>query len=135
MISRTPMTTKIRAGKKVFALIADLSSIAEGTFPVTHPSWSLQLLLMKRKRGHVVGKHMHKKISKVTRQPQEAIVVMKGAIEASIFDRKGTFIAKKKIVAGQCLLLLDGAHEITFLKDALIYAFKDGPYVDDKIPL
>jgi len=129
------MVTKIKSGNKIFALLIDLSSIKEGTFPVTNPSWPLQLLLMKRKRGHVVVKHMHKKIRKVTQQPQEAIVVMKGVVEASIFDRKGKIIAKKNISSGQCLFIVDGGHEIKIIKNALIYAFKDGPYVDDKIPL
>ncbi len=127
------MVTKIKSGNKIFALLIDLSSIKEGTFPVTNPSWPLQLLLMKRKRGHVVVKHMHKKIRKVTQQPQEAIVVMKGVVEASIFDRKGKIIAKKNVSSGQCLLILDGAHEIKITKNALIYAFKDGPYMDDKV--
>lgn len=127
------MITKIKSGKKIFALVFDLASMKEGTFPVTDSSWPLQLLLMKRKQGHVVAKHLHKKIRKVTKQPQEAIVVMKGAIEASIFDRKGKFIAKKNISSGKCLLVVDGAHEIKITKNALMYAFKDGPYVDDKI--
>ncbi len=126
------MITKIKSGNKIFALVFDLSSIKEGAFPVTDPSWSLQVLLMKRKQGHVVAKHMHKKIRKVTKQPQEAVVVIKGAIEASIFDRKGKIIAKKNILAGQCLLIVDGAHEIKITKNSLIYAFKDGPYLDDK---
>lgn len=127
------MITEIKSGNKIFALVFDLSSIKEGTFPVTDPSWPLQLLLMKRRRGHVVAKHTHKKIRKISQQPQEAIVVIKGSIQASIFDRKGKIIAKKNISAGQCLLMVDGAHEVKITKNALIYAFKDGPYVDDKI--
>lgn len=127
------MITEIKTGDIVLALIIDISSIKEGTFPVTDSSWSLQLLLMRRKRGHVVVKHMHKKIQKISNQPQEAIVVVRGAIEASIFDRMGKIIAKRKISTGQCLLLVDGGHEIKILKNALIYAFKDGPYVEDKI--
>lgn len=129
------MITEIKLKNKVFAVILDVSDIKEGTFPTTNPSWSIQMLLMKRKSGHIVPKHMHKKILKTTKQPQEAIVVIKGSIQASIFDRKGTIIAKKNVTAGQCLLIVDGAHEVKITKDALIYAFKDGPYVDDKIIL
>lgn len=129
------MVTEIKSGNKILALIFDLSTIKEGSFPVTDSSWPLQLLLMKRKKGHVVAKHMHKKISKISKQPQEAIVVVRGKIQASIFDRKGKIIAKKNISAGQCLLIVDGAHEVKVTKNALMYAFKDGPYVDDKITL
>lgn len=129
------MITEIKSGNRIFALVIDHSLIKEGTFPVTDPAWPLQLLLMKRKKGHVVSKHTHKKLRKITKQPQEAIVVVRGAVEAKIFDRKGKFLAKKNVSAGQCLLLVEGAHEVKIIKDALIYAFKDGPYVDDKISL
>lgn len=127
------MKTEIRSGKKIFALILGLSDLKEGTHPVTERSWPLQILLMKRKAGHVVERHLHRKIRKISKQPQEALVVIKGAIEASIFDRKGKFIAKKKVLAGQCLLIVDGAHEVKMAKNSLIYAFKDGPHLNDKI--
>ncbi len=132
------MTTEIRSkdGKTLFALLLDLSDISEGTLPTTDPSWSLQILMMKRRRGHVVGKHMHKKILKTTKQPQEALVVVKGALEARMFDRKGQLVGKTNVGAGQCLLILDGAHEIEMKKDTLAYAFKDGPHIkEDKILL
>lgn len=117
------------------ALVVDFASAKEGTHPVTPVAWPLQLLLMKRPAGHVVAKHMHKRIRKTSQQPQEALVVIKGQLEAKIFDRKARFIAKKKVTAGQCLLLVDGAHEVKFTKNSLIYAFKDGPHKNDKIAL
>ena len=129
------MRTEIKSGEELFAVIVDLESIQEGAFPVTDPRGSIQLLLMKRKSGHVVAKHSHKKITKTTQQPQEAIVVIKGTIEASIFDEKGDLIEKKGVTAGQCLLIIQGAHEVRVMEDALMYAFKDGPFVDDTIPL
>lgn len=127
------MTTEIKSGNKIFAILLDISDIDDGTYPVTNPSWSIQMLLMKRKSGHIVPKHMHKKILKSTKLPQEAIVVIKGSIEASIFDRKGIIISKQNVSAGQCLFIVDGAHEVKVIKNALIYAFKDGPYINDKI--
>ncbi|MBI5458052.1 hypothetical protein HY971_05010 [Candidatus Kaiserbacteria bacterium] len=129
------MRTEIKSGGEVFAVVLDLESIQEGTFPATDPAWSIQLLLMKRKSGHVVAKHTHKKITKTTQQPQEAIVVIKGAIEASIFDEKGELIENKRVTEGQCLLIIRGGHEVRVIEDALMYAFKDGPFVDDKIAL
>ena len=132
------MTTEIRqkgGSRKLFALLLDLKGLKEGSFGVTDPRWSIQTLLMNRKKGHVVKKHMHKKILKSTKQPQEALVVIKGELLANIFDRKGVLLAKQAVSAGQCLLILDGAHEAVFKKDALVYAFKDGPYIDDKIAL
>jgi anti-sigma factor ChrR (cupin superfamily) len=129
------MMIKIKSGNKIFALLLDVREIKEGSLPVTDPSWPIQMLLMNRKKGHIVAKHTHKKILKSTKQPQEALVVIKGAIEASIFDNYGKLIKKQKALPGQCLLIVDGGHEVKMSKNSLIYAFKDGPYVDDKISL
>ncbi|OGG51098.1 hypothetical protein A2763_02035 [Candidatus Kaiserbacteria bacterium RIFCSPHIGHO2_01_FULL_54_36] len=132
------MITEIRGkngSKKLFALLLDVSDIGEGTYPVTAPSWPLQLLLMKRKSGHVVRKHMHKKLRKSSSGPMEAIVVVRGEIQANIYDRKGAPVSELSVSAGQCLLIIDGAHEVRVRKDALMYAFKDGPYKEDKIIL
>lgn len=129
------MITEIKSGNEVFALHVNLEDLGEGTFPSTDPSWSIQMLMMKRKKGHVVTKHMHHKIEKTTKMPQEAIVVIKGVIKASIFDRNGILIRALNIKMGECLLIVEGAHEVEILEDAMIYAFKDGPYVDDKIPM
>jgi hypothetical protein len=129
------MRTEIESGGELFAAIVDLESIQEGAFPVTDPTSAIQLLLMNRKKDHVVAKHTHKKITKTTQQPQEAIVVMKGAIEASIFDEQGILIEKPRVTAGQCLLMLKGGHEVRVIEDALMYAFKDGPFIDDTIKL
>jgi hypothetical protein len=127
------MITEIKSGKTLYALVFDFSSLKEGTFPATPATWPLQTLIMKRKQGHVVRKHLHKKILRTSRQPQEALVVVKGAVETRIFDRKGKFIAKRKVLAGQCLFLAEGAHEVKILKNALMYEFKTGPYADDKL--
>lgn len=129
------MRTETKSGDEVFAVALDLESIQEGSFPATDPLWSIQLLLMNRKKGHVVAKHTHKKLLKTTQQPQEAMVVIRGVIEASIFDEAAELIGKTTVTEGQCLMILRGAHEVRFLEDALVYAFKDGPFVDDKISL
>lgn len=129
------MRTDIKSEGEIFAAVIDLETVKEGTFPVTDPAWSLQLLLMNRTKGHVVAKHTHQKITKTTEQPQEAIVVMKGEIEASIFDKAGALIEKRNITAGQCLLMLQGGHEIRVIEDSLMYAFKDGPFIEDTITL
>lgn len=117
----------------MYAIHVDLASIPEGSSPATDAADTIQLLLMNRKKGHVVAKHSHKRLVKTIQQPQEALVVMKGAIEASIFDEKGDLIEKKDVAAGQCLIILRGWHEVRFTEDALVYAFKDGPFMDDKI--
>jgi hypothetical protein len=120
---------------KPLALLLDLKDTPAGAHPVTESSWALQLLMMNRPAGHVVRKHMHKRILKSTKQPQEGMVVIQGAIRVTISDRKGKKVAVCTVSAGQCLLVMDGAHEVKMLKPTRMFEFKSGPYVDDKIPL
>lgn len=129
------MIKEIRIGKKIFGRIIDLADIPEGTRPASEDGWPLQLLMMKRKRGHVVPDHMHKRITKTTTQPQEGLVIIKGEACVKISDRKRKRIGTYTVKAGQCLFLADGAHEVIFTKDTLAFEFKTGPYVPDKIPL
>src|SRR3989344_2089018 len=98
------MITEIRAqdgARDLFALLIDIEESSGGTVPVTDPSWSLQLLVMNRTKGHVVRKHMHKKLSKSSSQPMEAMGVVRGEIQVNIFDRKGVLLAKQAVRAGQ----------------------------------
>lgn len=128
------MRTEIRSKDgHLFALLLDLSDAQEGTSPASEHSWSLQTLLMRRPSGHVVRKHMHEILTKTSEQPMEALVVIRGAVEARIFDRIGKLAGTTNVAAGQCLLIVDGAHEITFTEDTIAYEFKPGPYKEDKI--
>ena len=127
------MISEIKSGKKIYGLIVNFFNASQGTHSASDPAWPLQLLLMKRAKGHVVSRHMHKRVEKVVKQPQEALVVIRGAVRAVIWDRSGKKIGTYNVSAGQCLFLADGAHEIEFTKNTLVFAFKTGPYVDDKI--
>jgi hypothetical protein len=129
------MIKEIKVKDKVFAVIADFSDIPEGTIPVTHPERSLQMLMMKRKKGHVVSNHMHKHMVKSTKRAEEAVVVIRGEIKAKISDRKKHLIGIFTIKTGQCLMVIDGAHEVQITKNTLLYEFKNGPYIADKIQL
>lgn len=127
------MITEIKSEKKVFALIADFKDLGEGTFPITNPRCTLQMLMMKRNKGYVVKKHMHKKIPKHTKQPQEAVVLIKGELDAVMFNRKGKIIGQSKVKAGQCLFIFDGGLEVKITKKCLLFEFKNGPYIEDKV--
>ncbi|OGG45165.1 hypothetical protein A2673_03680 [Candidatus Kaiserbacteria bacterium RIFCSPHIGHO2_01_FULL_50_13] len=129
------MIKEIKVGKKTYGLIIDLADAVSGAHPATDPRWPLQLLLMKRPKGHVVPKHMHKRLPRITRQPQEALVLVRGEVRVVICDRKKKRIGTYTVKAGQCLFLADGGHEVTFTKNTIAYEFKTGPYVADKISL
>ncbi len=129
------MIKEIAAQGSILALILDLSDMEVGTISPTNPGWSLQVLMRKLVAGHSVGKHTHKLIEKSTKQLNEGLVVIKGAIQTEIFDAAGVSAGVYEVTEGQCLFFAEGGHSVEVLNDALIFEFKNGPYVDDKIAL
>jgi hypothetical protein len=129
------MITEIKFKNKIVALLVDNSDIEDGTHPITDSKWSLQLLMMRRKTGHVFAKHTHSAINRETPDLQEAIVVTAGKLLITVCDRGGEDIGAYEVSSGQCLFLADGGYKIEVLKDAAFYEFKNGPHEDDKILL
>lgn len=129
------MITEIKSGNKVVALLVDNSDIEYGTHPITDSKWSLQLLMMRRKTGHVFAKHTHSAIARSIPDLQEAIVVTDGKLLITVCERNGKDVGAYEVSSGQCLFLADGGYKIEVLEDAAFYEFKNGPHEDDKILL
>jgi len=129
------MITKISSNGKLVALLIGGSDVDDGTHPITDSAWSLQLLMMKRKKGHVFAKHTHKVIERATELLQEAIVVCKGKLLITVCNRAGEDIGPYEVSTGQCLFLVDGGYKVEVLEDTEFYEFKNGPHEDDKILL
>ncbi len=129
------MITEIKLKDKLIALLVDNASIEDGTHPITKSAWSLQLLMMRRKKGHVFAKHTHEASERTVQDLQEAIVVNEGKLLITVCERTGEDVGAYEVKAGQCLFLVDGGYKIEVVEDAAFYEFKNGPHEDDKILL
>lgn len=129
------MIKEIKLKDKIIALIIGTSDIQDGTHPVTDGSYALQLLMMKRKKGHIFAKHTHEIIPRNVPTMQESIVVTKGKLLADICDRDGSSAGKYEVAAGQCLFILTGGFGLEVIEDVCFFEFKNGPHEDDKILL
>jgi hypothetical protein len=129
------MITEIKKDKKIMALLVDNSDISDGTHPITDPNYSLQMIMMSRKKGHIFAKHTHEKINRSIPMLQEAVIVNKGKLLVTICERDGKDVGAYEVLAGQCLFLVDGGYKIEVLEDVLFYEFKNGPFREDKILL
>jgi hypothetical protein len=129
------MITKIFSKEILVALLVDAADINEGTHPITDSAWSLQMLMMKRKPGHVFQKHTHSLINRETKDLQEAVVVTQGKLLITVCDRNGNDVGAYEVSAGQSLFLVNGGYKLEVLEDVLFYEFKNGPHEEDKIPL
>ncbi|MCI0561190.1 MAG: hypothetical protein MN733_22110 [Nitrososphaera sp.] len=131
------MITKITLHDQVIGLLVDNADIEDGTHPITPSEWPLQLLMMRRKKGHVFAKHTHKIMDRQIPMLQEAIVVNQGKLLITVCDRGGEDIGDYEVSAGQILFLANGGYKVEVIEDAAFYEFKNGPHpgIDDKVLL
>lgn len=131
------MITEIKSKDKIIALLVDTIDMENGTHPITPSEWPLQLIALKRNKGHIWAKHTHTSMQRINQTLQEAIVIHKGKILVTVCDRAGTDIGDFEVSSGQCLFLVDGGYKIEAMEDASFYEFKNGPHpgLDDKVLL
>ncbi len=123
---------KIFLGKKLVAIKASLMSVREGTHPLSSHDDALQIMTMKRAKGHIAKAHRHVPAKRETKLLQECLVVIKGKIRFDLFDTHKRCFKKVIVKEGEAMLILDTAHEVRYLEDTLAYELKNGPFIDDK---
>ncbi|MDO8619763.1 MAG: hypothetical protein Q7R64_00240 [bacterium] len=123
---------KFFLGKKLVAFKASLMSVREGTHPLSSPEDALQIMTMKRAKGHVAKAHRHVPAHRETELLQECLIVIKGKIRIDLFDTDKRCFKKVVVKEGEAMIILDTAHEVHYLEDTLAYELKNGPFIDDK---
>jgi hypothetical protein len=84
---------------------------------------------MKEKETFIPHVHEEYLLKQQLRNTQETWVVIKGKIEASLFDLDTTPITKVLLNEGDALITLKGGHNYKCLSpESLVYEFKSGPY-------
>lgn len=80
-------------------------------------------------KGKYLQDHWHNEFERTTFRTYEVVYVVKGAIEARIFDLKLVPIETFTVKQGELLILLESAHGYTILEeDTTVLEIKNGPY-------
>ena len=124
---------KIFHKKKLIAL--QISAIPQGSTPMSGPHEPLQLVGLRRNKGTVVQPHAHCKTKRVTHALQECLVVRKGKLRVTFYGGGKKPLTQRIIKAGEACITLSGGHSIEFLENSEVFEIKNGPFVDDKVPL
>ena len=106
-----------------------------GAVPLTNPQEPLQLLVHKRPAGKSTPAHFHVPKKRVTEKLQECLVVMKGKIKIDLFGPDKKFFKHVYLSVGEVIILMNGGHSVTLLKDSEIVELKNGPHIEDKVML
>ena len=119
------------------ALIVSRNFGDYGTNFVTSSNNPLQMGVILRNAGDVIGSHHHKPCNLMFQgQRQEFIHVVEGRVSITFFDNDGNEIAKRILESGDSLLQLGGGHRFEFELPTKMVEIKQGPYggkANDKV--
>lgn len=75
------------------------------------------------------GAHKHLPQERNTHTTSESWLVIKGALNITLFDIDNSKMGEIIIYPGDCYVYLGGGHSLTVLdKDTIFYEYKNGPY-------
>ena len=81
-------------------------------------------------KGKYLQDHWHNEFSRAAMRTYEAVYIVKGAIEARIFDLDLVPVETLTVKQGEMLILLESAHGYTILEeDTTVLEFKNGPFL------
>lgn len=123
--------TKYYFKKKLIGL--KISSIKQGSTPITSPDQPFQIVTLKHKKGSYLKAHMHIPKERKTKRLQECIFVKRGKVKIDLYTTGKKYIRPLFLKENQTFLLVEGGYGIHILEDCEIFEFKNGPFVEDKV--
>ena len=105
--------------------------IKPGLISLTGDSEFLQVVAWGHyEKGKYLQDHWHNEFARSAMRTYEAVYVVKGAIEARIFDLNRVPVETLVVKQGEMLILLESAHGYTILEeDTTVFEFKNGPFL------
>jgi len=112
----------------VCAIIINRSANFENVQFLTDLSEEFQLGVMKRGPSSPVPKHKHNVLPRSINRTSEFLIIRKGTAKITIWSQNNVYINTYNLIEGDCILLLDGYHEMEFNSECQLVEVKQGPY-------
>lgn len=97
----------------------------------------LQVSSFRMNNGKTFRAHQHVKNIRTTDITQESWIVIKGKVNAKLYDIDGTLLYEAILGPGDCSITFRGGHTYECMEDdSLVYEYKTGPYTgqeNDKV--
>lgn len=126
---------KIIHNGSVIALIIRKGFKPDGISFFSANDYPLQLGAMARPKGYQIMPHIHKPIKRMTTFAQEVLFIQSGQVRVDFYSLKQVFLKSHELKAGDIIFLTGAGHAIKFIKKAVIFEVKNGPYLQgvDKV--
>ena len=84
--------------------------------------------------GQTFRPHKHIRIDRKTTITQESWVIINGSVKTILYDLDDTIIAEEILNIGDISITFRGGHNYIILEnDTLVYEYKTGPYMGQKL--
>ncbi|HHY38772.1 MAG TPA: hypothetical protein GX507_07600 [Clostridia bacterium] len=138
-VTAEDMPQQIVEDGMVYAIIIPASVEVPGLQFFTQPGLFLQVGQWLYDRGHRSVPHIHVYRPRSSDVTQEAIHVVRGAVEIDIYTENGHLIRSLVLRQGDTAILVAGGHAYTILEDnTKVLEVKNGPFTsaeEDRRPL
>lgn len=116
---------------KILAKYITQEDIKPGLISFTNDNEFLQVVAWGHyEKGKYLQDHWHNEFPRTARRTYEVVYVVKGAIEARLFDLDLTPVETLVVHQGELLILLESAHGYTILEeDTTVLEIKNGPFM------
>jgi hypothetical protein len=107
----------------------------QGRVNLVSPKEFLQVSAIELADKEEFKAHIHtwKECDIDTTVAQEAWVVIKGRVKASLYDEEQNLVGEQDLIPGDCCITLHGGHKYASTEESLVYEFKSGPYLGDSL--
>ncbi len=116
---------------KILARHITPEDIRPGLISLTNDDEFLQVVVWGHyEKGKYLQDHWHNEFERTAKRTYEAVYVVKGAIEARLFDLGLEHVETLTVRQGEMLILLESAHGYTILdEDTTVLEIKNGPFM------
>lgn len=116
---------------KILARHITPDDIKPGLISLTGDNDFLQVMVWGHyEKGKYLQDHWHNEFERTAMRTYETVYVVKGAIEARLFDLNLAPVEKLTVGQGEMLILLESAHGYTVLEeDTTVLEIKNGPFM------
>lgn len=116
---------------KILARHITTSDIKPGLISLTKDNEFLQVVAWGHyEKGKNLQDHWHNEFERTAMRTYEVVYVIKGAIEARLFDLNLVPVETIIVAQGEMLILLESAHGYTIIEeDTTVLEIKNGPFL------
>jgi len=121
----------IKDGELVLALVVSTNEFPTGMKFRGDSNSPLQFGSCVYDKGKVLLPHIHKARDRYpVHKTIECLYIIEGMIKADFYSLERKLVQSRRLVEGDCVILYDGGHSFTILKDGTIFVeVKNGPYI------